>query len=169
MVVEVGYAQAWDLEACAPWRPISAGEARERDAAGLPYVVVYREPDRDAPLEVRLVSWLDHYVGLWVYDAQGRRTYNLDMRLLDDPSRLLRRYSVGWYYTDPEMEEFDQACPRITVDLFPDGRGQRTEERQGAGRGLLRHLARTPGRRTLDRPPRLRGVAAALGPDARAH
>ncbi|GJF27211.1 hypothetical protein SHO565_77750 [Streptomyces sp. HO565] len=43
MVVGVGYAQAWDLEACAPWRPMSAEDARERDAAGLPYVVVYRE------------------------------------------------------------------------------------------------------------------------------
>ncbi len=135
MVVEVGYARAWDLEACAPWRPVSVEEARERDAAGLPYVVVYREPGRKAPLEVRLVSWLDHYVGLWVYDAQGRRTYDLDMRLLDDPSRLLRRYSVGWYYTGPEMAEFDKACPRTTVDLLPDGRGARTEEPRGQGGG----------------------------------
>ncbi|MGW0032801.1 DUF4241 domain-containing protein [Streptomyces sp. NPDC003314] len=133
MVVEVGYAQAWDPEVCAPWRPMSAEEARERDAAGSPYVVVYREPGRKAPLEVRLVSWQDHYVGLCVYDAQGRRTYELDMRLLDDPSRLLRRYSVGWYYTGPEMAEFDKTCPRITVELFPDGRGRRTEERRGGG------------------------------------
>ncbi|UWM47619.1 DUF4241 domain-containing protein [Streptomyces carpaticus] len=62
-----------------------------------------------------------------------RRTYDLDLRLLDDPSRLLRRYSVAWHYTGPEMAEFDKACPRITVDLLPDGRGRRTEERQGQG------------------------------------
>lgn len=115
-----GYAQAWDVEACAPWRPISAGEARERDAAGLPYVVVYREPGREAPLEVRLVSRQDHHVGLWAYDAQGRRSHDLDMRLLDDPSRLLRRYSVSWHCTGPEMAEFDKACPRITVDLMQE-------------------------------------------------
>ncbi|MET9962785.1 DUF4241 domain-containing protein [Streptomyces sp. NPDC006326] len=131
MVVEVGYAQAWDLEARASWRPMSAEEARERDAAGLPYVVVYRMEGREAPLEVRLVSWQDHYVGLWVYDAQGRRTYDLDMRLLDDPARLLRRYSVGWFYTGPDMAEFAKECPKITVDLFPDGRGRRKEERRG--------------------------------------
>ncbi|MER5757513.1 hypothetical protein [Streptomyces sp. NPDC002088] len=135
MVVEVGYAQAWDLETRVPWQPISVEEARERDAAGLPYVVVYRAAGREAPLEVRLVSWRDHYVGLWVYDAQGRRTYDLDMRLLDDPARLLRRYSVGWNYTGPEMAEFDEACPRITVELFPDGRGRRTEEPRGKGGG----------------------------------
>ncbi|MCX5417844.1 DUF4241 domain-containing protein [Streptomyces sp. NBC_00059] len=153
MVVEVGYARAWDLEVCAPRWPMSVEEARERDAAGLPYVVVYREPGREAPLEVRLVSWLDHYVGLWIYDAYGRRAYSLDMRLLDDPSRLLRRYSVGWYYTVPEMAEFDKACPRITMDLFPDGRGQRIEERQGQGGGS--HIT-SPGlrddERWMDRP-----------------
>ncbi|MFF5638522.1 hypothetical protein [Streptomyces sp. NPDC012825] len=46
-VVEVAYA---------PWRPLTAGAARERDAAGLPYVVVQRIPGREAPLEVRLAS-----------------------------------------------------------------------------------------------------------------
>ncbi|MFE5485912.1 DUF4241 domain-containing protein [Streptomyces sp. NPDC056527] len=131
MVVEVGYAQAWDLETRVPWRPIPVEEARERDAAGLPYVVVYRAAGREAPLEVRLVSWRDHYVGLWVYDAQGRRTHELDMRLLDDPTRLLSRYAVRWHYTGPEMAEFDEGCPRITVELFPDGRGQREEESKG--------------------------------------
>ncbi|MFJ5156391.1 DUF4241 domain-containing protein [Streptomyces sp. NPDC088353] len=135
MLVEVGYAQAWDLEGRVAWRPISVGEACERDAAGLPYVVVYREAGREAPLEVRLVSWRDHYVGLWVYDAQGRRTYDLDMRLLDDPVRLLRRCTVAWNYIGPEMAEFDEACPRVTVELFPDGRGRRTEEPQGRGGG----------------------------------
>ncbi|PKT71309.1 hypothetical protein CW362_19885 [Streptomyces populi] len=135
MVVVVGYAQAWDLEARMPWRPLSVAEAGERDAAGLPYVVVYRAAGREAPLEVRLVSWRDHYVGLWVYDAQGRRTCHLDMRLLDDPARLLRRYTAGWTYTGQEMAEFDGACPRITVELFPDGKGRRTEEPQGKGGG----------------------------------
>ncbi|MET9852142.1 DUF4241 domain-containing protein [Streptomyces sp. NPDC006450] len=131
MVVEVGYARAWDLKAGGPWGPISVEEARDRDLAGLPYVVVYRTAGREAPLEVRLVSWRDHHVGLLVYDAQGRRTYDLDLRLLDDPMRLLRRYAVHWQYAGPEMAEFDEACPRITVELFPDGRGRRREESQG--------------------------------------
>ncbi|MFB7739916.1 DUF4241 domain-containing protein [Streptomyces sp. NPDC056112] len=153
MVVEVGYAQAWDLEARVAWRPISVGEARERDTAGLPYVVVYREAGREAPLEVRLVSWRDHYVGLWVYDTQGRRTYDLDMRLLDDPVRLLRRCTVGWNYIGPEMAEFDEACPRITVELFPDGRGRRTEESHGKGGGSYVTVPRVrDDERWTDRP-----------------
>ncbi|MFJ8165910.1 DUF4241 domain-containing protein [Streptomyces sp. NPDC096136] len=131
MVVEVGYAQAWDPEVRAAWRPLSAGEARERDAAGLPYVVVYRMVGREAPLEVRLVSWRDHHVGLWVYDGQGRRTHDLDLRLLDDPERLFHRYTVAWNYPGPETAEFDPKCPRVILDLFPDGRGRRVEEPRG--------------------------------------
>ncbi|MGW2823683.1 DUF4241 domain-containing protein [Streptomyces sp. NPDC001443] len=153
MVVEMGYAQGWDTEARLPWRPISAGEARERDAAGLPYVVVYRAAGREAPLEVRLVSWQDRYVGLWVYDAQGRRTYCVDMRLLDDPARLLCRHVVRWSYTDPTMAEFDEECPRVTVELFPDGRGRRTEEPRGERGGSHVTLPRVRDHeRWTDRP-----------------
>ncbi|MFH7594584.1 DUF4241 domain-containing protein [Streptomyces racemochromogenes] len=153
MVVEVGYAQAWDPEARLPWRPVSVGEARERDAAGLPYVVVYRAAGREAPLEVRLVSWRDHYVGLWVYDAQGRRTHEVDMRLLDDPTRLLRRHTVRWTYAGPETAERDEACPRVTVELFPDGRGRRTEELRGRGGGAYVTVPEVPEEeRWTDRP-----------------
>ncbi|RAJ50748.1 uncharacterized protein DUF4241 [Streptomyces sp. KhCrAH-43] len=153
MVVEVGYARAWDLEARVSWRPISVEEARERDAAGLPYVVVYQAVGQKAPLEVRLVSWRDHYVGLWIYDAQGRRTCELDMRLLDDPTRLLRRYAVRWHYTGPEMAEFDEACPRSTVDLFPDGSGRRTEESRGKHGGSYITVPRvSDDERWTDRP-----------------
>ncbi|MFI1183479.1 DUF4241 domain-containing protein [Streptomyces sp. NPDC020799] len=152
MVVEVGYARAWDLETRAPWWPISVEEARERDAAGLPYVVVYRMAGRESPLEVRLVSWRDHHVGLWVYDAQGRATHHLDMRLLDDPARLLHRCTVGWHYTGPEMAEFDEACPRVTVELFPDGRGRRTEEPQGKRGGSRVTVPGVRHDRWTDRP-----------------
>ncbi|MFI5642690.1 DUF4241 domain-containing protein [Streptomyces goshikiensis] len=153
MTVEVGYARAWDLEARVPWRPISVEEARERDAAGLPYVVVYRTEGREAPLEVRLVSWRDHHVGLLIYDAQGRRTYDLDMRLLDNQMRLLRRYAVHWQYTGPEMAEFDEACPRTIVELFPDGRGRRQEESQGKRGGSYMTVPRIgDDERWTDRP-----------------
>ncbi|MFB7100550.1 DUF4241 domain-containing protein [Streptomyces hydrogenans] len=153
MVVEVGYARAWDVRAHAPWWPIPVAKARERDAAGLPYVVVYRTAGREAPLEVRLVSWRDHYVGLWVYDAQGRRIYELDMRLLDDPERLLRRRTVGWSYAAPETAEFDDRCPRVTVELFPDGRGRRTEEPGGRSGGAHVTVPRVrEDERWMDRP-----------------
>ncbi|MEU9237839.1 DUF4241 domain-containing protein [Streptomyces subrutilus] len=131
-VVEVAYALAWDLEARAPWRPLSVEAARERDTAGLPYVVTYRIPGQAVPLEVRLVSWRDHYVGLWAYDDQGRRTDELDLRLLDDPARLLGRRTRTWRYSGPEMAEFDDACPRSGTELFPNGKGSLWHEPEGA-------------------------------------
>jgi hypothetical protein len=72
---------------------------------------------------------------VWVYDAQGRRTHDLDMRLLDDLAKLLRRCTVGWHYTGLEMAEFDEACPRVTAELFPDGKGRRREEPRGRDGG----------------------------------
>ncbi|MFE1787717.1 hypothetical protein ACFW7J_04780 [Streptomyces sp. NPDC059525] len=121
MVVEVGYAQGWDPESRAVWRTLSVGEARERDTAGLPYVVVYRTAGRHSPLEVRLVSWRDHHVGLWVYDDMGRRTYDLDLRLLDDPARLFHRYSVAWNYPDQETAGcVGQQQERLSVDSEND-------------------------------------------------
>jgi hypothetical protein len=72
-------------------------------------------------------------------------------------------------YTGPEMAEFDKACPRITVDLFPDGRGRRTEERQRQGGGSYATSPRLrDDERWMDRPA-FGGVAAALGPGTRAH
>ncbi|AIA07799.1 hypothetical protein DC74_7377 [Streptomyces noursei] len=137
-VVEVAYALAWDLQARALWGPLTVEAARERDVAGLPYVVVYRIPGQEIPLEVRLVSWQDHYVGLWLYDNQGRRTDELDLRLLDDQRRLLNRRTRQWRYTGPEMAEFDERCPRSSMELFPDGKGSVSHEPQGAhGRGHM--------------------------------
>lgn len=49
MVVEVGYARAWDPAPVRRGGPLSVAEARERDAAGLPYVAVYREPGGEDP------------------------------------------------------------------------------------------------------------------------
>ncbi|MEU9865550.1 DUF4241 domain-containing protein [Streptomyces sp. NPDC047971] len=141
-VVEMAYARAWDLQARMPWRPLTAEAARQRDTAGEPYVVVYRIAGRDTPLEVRLVSWRDHYVGIWLYDAQGRRTDELDLRLLDDESRLLHRRVRQWRYPGPQTAEFDDECPRFERELFPDGRGSVTQEPRGA-RGTM--LVTVPG------------------------
>ncbi|MFJ9945138.1 DUF4241 domain-containing protein [Streptomyces erythrochromogenes] len=142
-VVEVGYAQGWDLTARAPWRPLSAEEARERDAAGLPYVVEYRIPGREAPVEVRLVSWPDHHVGLWVYDEQGRRTHQADYRLLDG-DRLLTRTTRIWRYGGPETAEFDAEAPRVTYTLHPDTRGIVSHEPRGSKGSRRDTLADVP-------------------------
>ncbi|WP_328962899.1 DUF4241 domain-containing protein [Streptomyces virginiae] len=151
-VVEVGYAEGWDLATRTPWRPMSAEAARERDAAGLPYVAEHRIPGREAPLEVRLVSWQQHHVGLWIYDECGRRTHEVDYRLLE-ADRLLTRQTRIWAYAGPEVPEFDERASRTTVTLKPEGRARVSREPQGSKGGMSTTTAEiTEDQRWLKRP-----------------
>ncbi|MFD7451073.1 DUF4241 domain-containing protein [Kitasatospora sp. NPDC059827] len=129
-VVELGHAEGWDFAAGAAVGALRPQEARARDAAGLPYVVVYRSAGRSVPLEVRLVSWRDHYAGVWVYDEHGRRVEHLELRLLEE-GRLLRRYHERWGYSGPEAPEFDRTADRMAVELFPGGRGRVSHRPRG--------------------------------------
>ncbi|MFJ9547512.1 DUF4241 domain-containing protein [Streptomyces erythrochromogenes] len=131
MVVEVGYAQAWDLEARAPRQPISAGQARERDTAGLPYAVVYRTPGREVPLGVRMVAWRAGTVDAWAYDEHGRRTAEAELRLRDDGGRLLVRRLLVRHYPDGRTGEFDVDCPRTAVDLSAGGTARISHQPEG--------------------------------------
>jgi hypothetical protein len=131
-VVEVTYAEGWNRAACTAREVITGEQAAERDAAGLPYVVVFHVAERAAPVEVRLVSWMDHYLGVWAYDEQGRRIAEFDLRLLDD-ARLLRRYTDG-----REYHGSDEDCDRVTLELFPDGKAVRvTNPSRSRGGGAL--------------------------------
>ncbi|MEV6331414.1 DUF4241 domain-containing protein [Streptomyces sp. NPDC051909] len=149
-VVEVAYGEGWDLATRTLWRPLTAEAAAVRDAAGLPYVAAYRRAGREAPLEVRLTSWRDHFTGVWVYDEQGRRTCRLDLRLLDG-DRLLHHEAERWSYPAAGAPEFDPGCERRKMTLYPDGRG--SDERERPGRGLFVSSADVPEeQRRLDRP-----------------
>nr|MDT0657648.1 DUF4241 domain-containing protein [Micromonospora sp. DSM 115978] len=104
---------------------------------------------RATPVEVRLVSWNDHYLGVWTYDERGRRTGELDLRLLDD-GRLLRLYTDRWEYTDPDMAEFAEKCERVTHKVLPDGSSIQDHRRPD---GLLcRTCPHVSDTRSLPRP-----------------
>ncbi|GHB25069.1 hypothetical protein GCM10010346_55890 [Streptomyces chryseus] len=147
-VVEIAYGEGWDLAARALLGPLTVEAARARDAAGLPYAAVCRTAGGGGPAEVRLVAWREHYAGVWVYDDQGRRTRHIEMRL--DGDRLFRRRADSWLYPGPDMPEFDQACPRATVRLLPDGRGSR-DWRPAGEQGPMPTTTAEP-RRTSTRP-----------------
>ncbi|MEV0491225.1 hypothetical protein [Streptomyces atratus] len=129
-VVLLSYAEGWDLAARALWRPLTPEAATARDSAGLPYTVAYWITGRNEPVEVRLVSWQDHYTGVWVYDEQGRRTHRLELRLLDD-GRLFHRQVENWLYATPDMPEFDRTCARTKLRMHPGRRGRTSWEPQG--------------------------------------
>ncbi|MET8503786.1 DUF4241 domain-containing protein [Streptomyces sp. NPDC004787] len=146
--VEVAYGEGWDLGTRSLWRPLTARAAADRDAAGLPYVAVYRRVG--LPLEVRLVSWREYFAGVWAYDERGRRCRRLDLRLLDG-DRLLRHRETRWTYPDEATPEFDEGCEKRTVTLYPDG-GSR-DEHVRPGRGIFVTSVGVPEEsRRLDRP-----------------
>ncbi|MGN5379360.1 hypothetical protein ACQ4WX_24860 [Streptomyces lasalocidi] len=76
------------------------------------------------------MAWADHYVGVWAYDERGRRTQELDWRLLE-PGCLFLRHRSQWRYDSPEQAEFAQDAWRTTTDLYPGGRGRTVSEPQG--------------------------------------
>ncbi|MFF2792767.1 DUF4241 domain-containing protein [Streptomyces sp. NPDC058049] len=131
MVVELGYAEGWDLATRTPWRPLSAEAARERDAAGLPYAVLQRVPGRDVPAVVRHVSWRAGLVEVWAYDEQGRRTFEADLSLLADDDRLLNRRLISWRHPGPGTAESDPDCPRTVVEIDSDGAGRISHQPEG--------------------------------------
>lgn len=138
-VVEVSYAEGWDLVARSAQGAMDRAQAALRDTAGLPYVVVFRLAGRAEPIEVWLVSWQDHHLGVWAYDEQGRRIGECDLRALDDPARLLRRYSQSWEYRSSGMAEFSESCHRVVLELFPSGSGVQEVSAAGSGGSLITH------------------------------
>ncbi|MFE7518691.1 DUF4241 domain-containing protein [Streptomyces halstedii] len=151
-VVEMSHAEGWDFQAGAEVGPLGPREARARDSAGLPYVVAYRAAGSAGPFEVRLVSWRDHYAGVWVYDEHGRRVEHLELRLLDE-DRLLRRYTERWVYAGPEVPEFERSSDRTVLELFPGGRGSLSRRPQGdAGPMTVTVPDLAEGERWLRRP-----------------
>ncbi|WP_107459278.1 DUF4241 domain-containing protein [Streptomyces colonosanans] len=142
-VVEVSYAEGWDVEARCEFGPLSVEGARRKDSDGHPYVVIHRVPGRAVPVEVHLVAWADHYVGQWTYDESGRRTHEVDLRLLEADRLFLRRY-VQRRYSSPEQRDRARDAWRLTLDLSPDGKGSKVIEERGEGGGSFHTLADVP-------------------------
>ncbi|WP_330249697.1 DUF4241 domain-containing protein [Nocardia sp. NBC_00565] len=130
-IVEVSYAMGWDFATRSVLYPLNETSASERDRKGRPYVVVYGTLQRRYPLEVHLVSWNDHYFGIWAYDEQGRRVAGADLRLVE-PDRLFMRRMENWHYTTSDMPEFAWDAGQDSIDHpNPQGPGQHRLAPQG--------------------------------------
>ncbi|MGV9453751.1 DUF4241 domain-containing protein [Streptomyces sp. NPDC003635] len=162
--VTVSYAEGWDAETRRAYRPLTRAEAVERDTAGDPYVVLRQVPGRAVPAEVHLVAWREGFVGQWAYDERGRRTNEVDLRLLDDDRMFLRRYAER-RYASPEQPDLAPDAWRLTVQLLPGTTGRRVLEERGERGGSFHTLVDVPEeRRWHDRSDF--GVRAADSPPA---
>ncbi|MER5932169.1 DUF4241 domain-containing protein [Streptomyces sp. NPDC002054] len=130
--VEVGYCEGWDPQRGAALSPIPEHEARARDEAGEPYAVLLSADGR--PRALFQVSWRDGYLGMFLFDEQGRRTREFDYRRLA-PARLhLKRYHEVRHRTDSAAkgERSDGVEWRFTMDITSDGRAGRVLEYGGS-------------------------------------
>ncbi|MFD3939726.1 DUF4241 domain-containing protein [Streptomyces sp. NPDC058611] len=129
--VYVTYVDFWDAESRTGGRELSPEEARARDAAGLPYTVVHREPGREVLLGARTVAWQAGVVDTWAYDRLGRRTAETELRLRDDEGRLLLRRLLVRRYPDEQTAELDVHCPRTAVELSAGGTARISHQPEG--------------------------------------
>jgi hypothetical protein len=163
-IVDVAYGEGWDSGRAAVLGPIDVAVAAARDAAGQPYAVVLRQRGV-AGVVVAHVAWERHYLGLWVYDAMGRRFLETDLRRLAE-DRLFLVHHRGWVYEDDGMPEFAADAGRVTTALLPDGRGTRIVEPRGDKGGSLHTTADVPEERRWFPVPafgRWQGLFAVLG------
>lgn len=137
MIIDVTYGEDWDAASRTVLGPMSRQRAEARDAAGEPYAVILREEGRPQPVAALHIAWAHGYFGIWAYDDQGRRTREIDLRRLE-PERLFLRHSARWRYAGEDMPEFAEEAGRVTIDLYPDGRGRQVSEPRG-GRGSSMH------------------------------
>ncbi|MET7377326.1 DUF4241 domain-containing protein [Streptomyces sp. NPDC005526] len=167
-IVDVAYGEGWDSGRGAVLGPIDPSAAAARNAAGLPYAVVLRQGSSPEVI-VAHVAWGSHYLGLWAYDAHGRRFLEMDLRRLDT-DRLFLRHQRSWAYATEAAPEFASDAGRVAIALRPDGRGTRIVEPKGDKGGSLHTTAEVPEERRWFPVPAFgqwRGLLAMLDfPDA---
>ncbi|WP_327388345.1 DUF4241 domain-containing protein [Streptomyces sp. NBC_01207] len=127
----VTFEESWDAASRTGGRALSPAEARARDAAGLPYAVIYRVPGREVPLGARMVAWQAGILDSWAYDEHGRRTAEAELRLRTDEGRLLIRCLLVRRYPDAQTAEFDVHCPRTAVELSEGGSARISHQPEG--------------------------------------
>ncbi|MGD1219621.1 DUF4241 domain-containing protein [Streptomyces krungchingensis] len=165
-IIDVVYGEGWDFGRGVVLGPIGAEAAAARDAAGEPYAVVLRQADSLGAI-VAHVDWSHHYLGLWVSDLHGRRFMEVDLRRLT-ADRLYLTCRRGWAYPDEGSPEFASDAGRVTIELWPDGRGTQIVEPQGDMGGSRHTTADVPEEQRWFPVPefgRWKGLLAPLGSD----
>ncbi|MGW2275158.1 DUF4241 domain-containing protein [Streptomyces yangpuensis] len=127
----VTFEESWDAKSRTGGRALSHEEARVRDAAGLPYAVIYRVPGREVPLGARMVAWRAGVLDCWAYDEHGRRTAETELQMRTDPGQLLIRRLLVRRYPDGQTGEFDVHCPRTVVELSAGGTARISHQPEG--------------------------------------
>ncbi len=144
--VDVVYCAGWNPRTRLPAGVMSEDRARERDRAGEPYAVLLGGEGRQRAL--LQVSWRDHYLGVFLFDAQQRRVRGYDYRELTAGLLHLRRYEE-WRHTSADEPEFPENGWHFTLTARPDSERAHVELDHGGSLSTVRDLPEQ--HRTLSR------------------
>jgi hypothetical protein len=100
VTVEVVYCAGWDAGTRSIVQPLPEAVARERDAAGEQYAIVYTG---EHPLVLVEICWAAHHAAVWFFDARQRRDQLLEFRRWPD-DRLRLRTARLWSYEPSSLE-----------------------------------------------------------------
>ncbi len=133
------YCEGWDSAGTAPFGILTTAAAQRRDRAGVQYAVLLL--DRGGPVALLHVAWGAGYLGVYLFDEQGRRDREFDYRVLDDPDLLYWRGFRCWRL-DPAAAEFADQPWWLRLDI--DHHGDATTEWVGNDDGSHATVTRIP-------------------------
>jgi hypothetical protein len=121
VTVQIVYCAGWDPATRSIVHPLPESVARERDAAGEQYAIVFMG---ERPLVLVEICWAAHHAAVWHFDEQGRRDRELVFRRWPG-ERLVLLSAHQWAY-DPASLEFHAGepawrRPRWRASYEPDG------------------------------------------------
>ncbi|MER5200789.1 DUF4241 domain-containing protein [Streptomyces sp. NPDC002755] len=128
-IVDVTYCVGWDPARRAAGPAISEDEARRRDGSAEPYAALLSS--RGRPKALFQIDWRHGYLGLFLFDAQARRTREYEYRQLEAGRLHLRRYEQ-WRLASDTEPEFPARGWRFTLTISPDGRARRVLDAGGS-------------------------------------
>jgi hypothetical protein len=113
-----------------PVRLIKEAEARRRDAAGEPYVVILGANDK--PESLVEVNWSNAYIGTWFMDDEMRRHVKYSFTKLDDSTLFLDEIRV-WEYPEGAKGGLSSATKLTSFSYDQDGIAHETIDGSAAG------------------------------------
>ncbi|MFF3203925.1 DUF4241 domain-containing protein [Streptomyces sp. NPDC002962] len=128
-IVEVTYCEGWDPARRAAGTAISEGEARRRDESAEPYAALLSF--RGEAKALFQIDWRHGYLGLFLFDAQARRTREYEYRQLEAGRLHLRRYEQ-WRLASDTEPEFPASGWRFTLTINPGGQAFRVLDAGGS-------------------------------------